>query len=346
MANGPEVSVIVGAYNRQAYVLSAVRSLLAQTLARPRFEIVVVKNFRSEEIDRELDAAGAVVLLDDEPRIGRWLRHAVRASHAPIITFCDDDDELEPDRLGRILEVFHDHPDVGYYRNRVRVIDATGKAIPERDWRVHERDPAFDTIGPVYRSRDQKDDLLALASERTHATFGTSTMALRRELLDGDLGDSFERTQLEDLYLFLTGALSPCGVFLDDRRLTRYRYYAGNVTHTVRWLGHAAESEEDMAEVARQHGRDDFARWLRVRAVNHERLFRGGTLVAGIAAHARRREVAAWTEQYLRFLGHHPEERRWNLDTWAAGIYGVSYLLAPGSTSRVARARLAARAVP
>ena len=345
MTTTPEVSVIVGAYNREKYLLSAVRSLLAQTLPRERFEIVVVKNFRSATIDPELERAGALVLFDAEPRIGRWLRHAVNASHGPIVTFCDDDDEFEPDRLEKMLAVFREHPDLGYYRNRVRVIDEDGRAIPEPQWRNHEIDRGFDTLGLVYVPRDGKAGLLDLAAHRTHATFATSTMALRRELFEGDLGDAFERTQLEDLFLFLTGALSPCGMYFDDRRLTRYRFYAGNVTHTVRWLGHAEESERDMAAVAERHGRTDFARWLAGRAVNHERLFRGGTLVARVAAEADRREVARLTAEYLRFLAHHPEERAWTLDVWAAGIYGLASLAAPASTGGVARARLAARAV-
>jgi len=345
MPSDPEVSVIVGAYSREKYLLNAVRSLLAQTLPRDRFEIIVIKNFRSVDIDRELERVGATVLFDGEPRIGRWLRHAVQVSRAPIVTFCDDDDEFEPDRLERLLEVFRTHPDLGYYRNRVRVIDRDGRAIPPSEWREHETDQGFDRLGPVYLPRDGKSGLLELATQTTHATFATSSMALRRELLDGELGDSFERTQLEDLYLFLTGALSPCGIYLDDRRLTRYRYYAGNVTHTVRWLGHAAESERDMVTVAARHGHSEFARWLSARSVNHERLFRGGTLVARVADRAGRREVAHLTAEYLRFLGQHPEERAWTLDVWAASVYGFSSLAVPSPTGRMARARLAARAV-
>jgi glycosyltransferase involved in cell wall biosynthesis len=345
MPTTPEISVIVGAYNREKYLVSAVRSLLAQTLSRDRFEIVVIKNFRSAEIDAELELAGAVVLFDAEPRIGRWLRHAVNRSRGAVVTFCDDDDEFEADRLEKMLLVLREHPDVGYYRNRVRVIDQDGRPIPERDWRNHEADRGFDTLGPVYLPRDGKAELLDLAARRTHATFATSSMAVRRELLDGDLGDAFDRTQLEDLFLFLIGTLSPCGIYLDDRRLTRYRFYAGNVTHTVRWLGHAMESERDMATVAERHGRPDFARWLAARAVNHERLFRGGTLVARVAADADRREVARLTAEYLRFLARHPEERAWTLDVWASGIYGLSSLAARSPTGRVARARLKARAV-
>ena len=343
MASGPEISVIVGAYSRQKYLPSAVRSLLAQTIDRDRFEIVVIKNFRSADTDRELYAAGATVLFDEERQIGRWLRHAIRVARAPIVTFCDDDDEFEPDRLARVLATFEAHADLGFYRNRVRVIDAEGQPIPERLWRPHETDAGFDALGPVYRPSHEKADLLEFVATRAHASFATSSMALRRELLDGELGDAFERTQLEDLFLFLAGALSPYGVYLDDQRLTRYRFYTGNVTHEVRWLGHATASERDMASVAEQLGRPDFARWLTARAVNHERLFLGGTLVERVASGAGRRETAQRTAAYLRFLNRHPEERAWTLDTWAAGVYGLSYLAIPALVGRVARARLAAR---
>jgi len=134
-------------------------------------------------------------------------------------------------------------------------------------------------------------------------------------------------------------------VYFDDRRLTRYRFYAGNVTHSLRWLGHATESERDMATVAEAHGRSDFARWLAARSVNHERLFQGGTLVTRIASGAARGEVAGRTAGYLRFLAQHPEERAWTLDVWAAAIYGLADLAFPPLARQVARARLAARAV-
>jgi glycosyltransferase involved in cell wall biosynthesis len=345
VSSGPEISVIVGAYSREQYLPFALRSLTSQTLARDRFEIVVIKNFRSTEIDREIERVGAVSLFDTEPRIGRWLRHAIRASHAPLVTFCDDDDEFEPDRLEQVLAVYRAHPDLGLFRNRVRVIDIAGRPIPENRWRVHETDRAFDTLGAVYMARDGKAGLFDLATRTTHPTFGTSSMAVRRELLDGELGDAFERTQLEDLYLFLTGVLSPYGVYLDDRRLTRYRYYAGNVTHTVRWLGHAAESERDMAAIAERRGSPEFARWLLSRSVNHDRLYRGGTLVTQVAAGARRREVVRLAADYLRFLNQHPEEQALTLDVWAAVLYGLADLLTPSLAGRLARARLAARAV-
>jgi glycosyltransferase involved in cell wall biosynthesis len=340
----PEIAVIVGDYSRRRFVRSALRSLAAQTLPRTRYEIVVTKNYRDEALDRALAEDGATVLFDEEPRIGRWLRRAVNSTRAPIVTFLDDDDEAEPERLAHVLEVFARYPELGFYRNRVSVIDEAGHPVPKGEWRPHEADRAFDSLGPVYVSPTDKARLFDLATRRTHASFNTSSMALRREVLDGDLGDAFERTQLEDLFLFLAGVLAPGGVYLDDRRLTRFRFYAGNVTHQVRWLRHAEGSYQDMAGVAAGYGRADFAEWLAQQSVHYGRMFRGASLVDRVSAHGDRRDVARRTGEYLRYLGRHPKERALTLDTWAAAVYGIAYLGLPGPVARVARARAAARA--
>lgn len=343
MPPDPQVAVILGDYSRRAYIRAALRSLATSTLPRDRYEIVVTKNYRDPELDRELEERGAVVLFDEEPRIGRWLRHAVNACRAPVVTFLDDDDEIEPERLARIVEVFARYPDLGLYRNRVSVIDREGRPIPFERWRPHERDEAFDRLGALYLPVPEKGRLLELATRTTHCTFNTSSIALRRDLLDGDLGDGFEATQLEDLYLFLTGVLASRAVFLDDRRLTRFRFYAGNVSRKVRWLGHAEFSYRDMAVIARRHGRPDFAEWLSHQSVHYGRMFRGSTIVERITENAPRREIAQRTGEYLRFLAQHPEERAMNLDTWAAGVYGLTYVGWPAVTARLAKARLTAR---
>jgi glycosyltransferase involved in cell wall biosynthesis len=337
----PKIAVIVGAYSRRQYVRAALRSLERQTLPRADFEVVVTKDFDDPALDAELAEQGAIVLKDAEPQIGRWLRHAVDASHAPVVTFLDDDDEYAPDRLARLRDVWQEHPDVGFYRNRVCVIDEAGRPVPPDRWRPLETDSEFDRLGPVHLPPDQKGAAFDLGTRRTHATFNTSSMAIRRELLEGDLGEAFERTQLEDQYLFLAGVLAPYGVFLDDRRLTRFRFYGGNVSRRVAWLHHAEYSYEDMSRVAATHGRGDVAEWLAHRSVHYGRMFRGGSLMARIADGAPRREVAGRTGSYLRFLGRHPEEPRGKLDTWAASLYGFTYCLAPSLARSVRTARSA-----
>ena len=344
MTAGPEIAVIVHAYRRTEFLPSALRSIADQTLARDRFELVVTKSFDDGPSDRAVSALGAISLHDPDRWNSRCLRRAVRATHAPIVAFLDDDDEFEPERLERLLDTMERHPDVGFYRNRVRVIDARGRLVPTERWRSHERDEALDTLGPLHIPSDGKAGLLELLTRTVTATFNTSSMAIRRELLDGDVGEAFDEARINaDLFLFLAGVLAPRGIYLDDRRLTRYRFYSGNVTRRTSWLGDAAESHRAMSALAARHGRDDFAGWLAALSVHYERMFRGGTLVEKVAAGADRSEVARLAEEYVRFLGDHARERALTLDVWAAGAYGLAYLCAPRAAQRVARARLASR---
>jgi hypothetical protein len=337
----PEVAIIVGAFRPREYVALAVQSALAQTVARDRFEIRVTCGFQDPVLLDWLANAQVPASYDPETRIGPWLLRAVRATRAPLIAFLDDDDAYEPDRIERVLQVFHDHPEVGFYRNRVSVIDHAGLPVPPDRWRRLERDPAFDTSGPILVPPGPKPGLAEFASVKTRVTFNTSTMVVRRELLEDGWGDAFARTQLPDLQLFLAGALGPYGLFLDDRRLTRYRFYDANVTHEIGWLAEAARCHRDGAELARAHDRADFAAWLERTAVHFERLFRGGSIVQQVGAGAPRAEVARLTEEYLRFLGQFPAERRMKLDVWAPQLYGFTYCLVPPIARQVCSARAA-----
>jgi Glycosyl transferase family 2 len=339
MAPGPRVAVVVGAHQRRQYLLGAVRSVRAQTLDRSEVEVVVTKDFADATIDEALAREGVHLLRDPEPRIGPWLRRAIETTTAPLLAFLDDDDRFEPERLARALQVFRDHPDVGFYRNRVRVIDADDRPLPADAGPPVWRDAEFDRTGPILVPPDGKADLLELAVGRTRVTFNSSTMVVRRELLDGAAGRLFDATQLPDLALFLAAAFSPMGLFLDDRRLTEYRHYAGNVTRRTHWLSAAARSHREGADLARATGHPDFERWLRERGDHFDRLYRAASLADRMAEEAPRREVVARAADYLRFLGRHPGERSVGVDVWAAEAVAAAYLVAPRTVGRIRRRR-------
>jgi glycosyltransferase involved in cell wall biosynthesis len=339
MADGPEIAVIVGAYSRSEYLLDAVRSVVGQTAPRGRWELLVTKNFRDESVEAELARVGATTIEDATPRIGTWLRRAIRATRAPIVTLLDDDDEYAPDRLARVLEVFRDHPEVGFYRNRVEIVDERGAAVPRSAWRPRGIDPYFDTSGPILVGTEAKRDPVDLLFRRTRVSFNSSSMAFRRELLDGRRGDWFDATRLPDSCLLLNAVLSPFDLYLDDRRLTRHRFHPANVTRGVGWLAWAAESHRGFAEEAREFRRPDLARYYDRAAARLEREWRSGEIVERVARGAPRGEVAAWAADYLRYLGRHPGERRLATDVWAAEAYALAYLVSPPLARRLRRAR-------
>ncbi len=342
MAGGPQFAVIVSAHGRREYLREAVRSVRAQTVPRDRVELVVSKDFEDPDLDRELAAAGAKLLLDPEGRVGRKHWRAMETTTAPWVSFLDDDDAFEPERLARIAEVVRDHPDLGFYRNRVRVIDRLGAPTPIDRWREHEVDRGFDRIGPVYLPSDGKARAFELGVRETFATFNSSSITFRRELLAGDLAGVYQRSAMVDTVLFLAAVIGPFGLFLDDRRLTRFRFTGSSRTAESRWFDLAVSSEAEMADAADRHGLAEFARYFRGLSVHYGRMLRGSTIAAEIARGADRAGVARQALDYLRFLGEHPAERRWTVDTWAAGLYGLGYAVAPGAVRRLAAARITA----
>ena len=261
-----------------------------------------------------------------------------------LIAFLDDDDEFEPERLASVVELFRDRPELGFYRNRVRVIDADGRAVDSARWRRLEKDAAFDRTGPVAIGPNDKAGILGLVFQDTFVGFNSSTIVVRRELLAGDIGTAFEATQLPDLALLVAAVVSPYGLYLDDRRLTRFRFHPENVTHAVGWLGHAVESHRSLSELAHRLGRDDLARWLLRRSEHYGRVFRAMTLITEVRSGAPRRRVATLALDYVRYLGHHPAARDAGLEEWRPTVYALAYVLWPRVGRRGAVARVPAPA--
>ena len=50
--NNNYISVIVSAYDRMKYLLEALKSVTDQSLPRDKYEIILVKNFNDETIDK------------------------------------------------------------------------------------------------------------------------------------------------------------------------------------------------------------------------------------------------------------------------------------------------------
>lgn len=339
MLPAPEIAVIIGAYSRPTYLPEAMRSVLEQTLPRERYELLVTKNFRGEEIDATLAREGVPTLFDETPRIGSWLLRAIRATRAPIVTLLDDDDRYAPDRLTHVLDVFRSHPEVGFYRNRVEMVDPDGRPLPIAAWPPRGTDAYFDSTGPILIGPSAKGDLVDLLFRRTRVSFNSSTMAFRREVLEGRRGECFAATHLPDSSLLLNGVLAPMGLYLDDRRLTHHRVHASNVTRRTSWLRWAEESNRGFAEESREFGRPDLATYYEDNAVHFERLARSGELVHLVAEGAGRGDVVVRAAEYARFLARHPRERAWSVDVWAAEGYAAAHFVSPRLARRVRERR-------
>ena len=104
-----KVAVIMPTHNRASLVVRAVNSVLAQTMRE--FELIVVDDGSTDETKAVLGAVEderlKVVHLPTAGGACRARNLGVEEASAKVVTFLDDDDEFMPDRLEKLLAVFH-----------------------------------------------------------------------------------------------------------------------------------------------------------------------------------------------------------------------------------------------
>ena len=112
----PFISVIITAHNRREFLLEAVNSALNQSLPRDEYEIIVVKNFEDEKIDKFLEEHNVKNVFTKEEPLGAKVVEGIKESKGEVISFLEDDDLWLPQKLQVVKEVFKDKS-VVYFHN-------------------------------------------------------------------------------------------------------------------------------------------------------------------------------------------------------------------------------------
>ena len=99
----PEVSVVVPVRDGAAELPGLLASLDAQTLARDRFEVVVVDNASTDSTSGLARAGGATVVQEPVPNRSRARNRGVAEARADLIAFIDVDCMAEPGWLEAML---------------------------------------------------------------------------------------------------------------------------------------------------------------------------------------------------------------------------------------------------
>jgi glycosyltransferase involved in cell wall biosynthesis len=211
-----EFSVIIPVHSRREFLRSAVASVLAQSIPRSEYEIVVVKNFDDAECDRFLSDQGVLSVRTESEGLGAKLEEALAESRAKIVTFLEDDDLYAPDRLAVVGAAFAD-PQLGYFHNAVRIINREGAPLPA-GFRAETRRSA--RLEPGDRSPRALRRFL-----RVSPYFNLSSIALRREALAPAL-PYLGRTHLTcDNLVFYSALSGTWGLVNHGNPLTFYRLH-------------------------------------------------------------------------------------------------------------------------
>jgi glycosyltransferase involved in cell wall biosynthesis len=122
------ISVIICSGDRKDYILDAVRSIVVQSLPRNYYEIIVVKGFKDDVLDSQIDKLVDLIITSEEPWQGPKWRSAIIKSRGDLIAFLDDDDLFFNEKLETIYRLFNE-THFGYFRNEILPFHNTREAL-------------------------------------------------------------------------------------------------------------------------------------------------------------------------------------------------------------------------
>jgi glycosyltransferase involved in cell wall biosynthesis len=127
------ISVLLPVYNGERYLQRSIESLLAQN--DPRWTLLVRDDGstdRTPEILRQFEDSRIHVLSSDG-NLGLFGNLNTLLDHAttPLVRFFCQDDLLDPDCIGREIQFFDEHPEIGMSFCKLRSINAAGRVVDE-----------------------------------------------------------------------------------------------------------------------------------------------------------------------------------------------------------------------
>jgi glycosyltransferase involved in cell wall biosynthesis len=110
------ISIIITAFNRTKYVEKAIMSALNQDLDRKFFEIIVIKNFYQTSIDDFIKSQGIITIYSDESNSGKMMLQALKSARGEIISFLEDDDLYDVERMKVTYQKFNENRNLGFLK--------------------------------------------------------------------------------------------------------------------------------------------------------------------------------------------------------------------------------------
>lgn len=133
MVKNIEVSIIITCRDRREFLLDALRSISNQKADRDSYEVIIVKNFKDNNVEEFCKKNNYTTLLSDKVTQGELTAEGIKYANGRVLSFLDDDDTFSEDKVSALLEIFSDQ-DVVFYHNAHRLIDETGN--PQTGYKV------------------------------------------------------------------------------------------------------------------------------------------------------------------------------------------------------------------
>lgn len=217
-------AIILAYHTRTEYFEKAVESVFSQDYSQEPFEMILVKDFKSQ-CDLDLEKSGVRIIYSD-PRdsIGKQMVLGVKESRGEIVCFLEDDDLWKQEKLKSVHERFVKNSELDYYHNSFTVIDKDG-GTTKTNYR-HNEIRRLKRRRSVYCSSLNQFEYSRLLS--LGAYFNPSCISVRKGLLLSFFNQLAEINGAQDFFLFVLAVIGDRGILVDDQILTSYRVHSNN----------------------------------------------------------------------------------------------------------------------
>ena len=174
------VTVILTAYNRREFLKDALNSILGQTLPKELLQVIVIKNFLDQDLDKLIEENGGESIIVDNCSVGVMLKIALERAQCDVVSFLDDDDLFTPNKLELVQNKFMEHPDLIYFHNSQRKfteITGSSKLLRPSDTHDENEEVIFST-GKYFVKRLTK---LSPIQRWKNFFFNLSSISIRKE---------------------------------------------------------------------------------------------------------------------------------------------------------------------
>jgi len=220
------ISVLIYTYDRRDYLIKAVTTVLEQKPGSYKSEIIVIKGFVDEKIDNWLQERGVKSIYLNEKSLGKKIARGIRESQGDVISFLDDDDEFEPNKLTTIFKLFSGDPELDFVHNSLSKITDSGDIIDAKP----KENPAENLC---YLTSSNNYSLLSKIL-RYRGDWYLSCISIRRSVLLNVLDSLDETDQSLDKFIFFAVLNHGKKMMMISDTLTKYRLHQSTTTYIGR----------------------------------------------------------------------------------------------------------------
>lgn len=224
----PQLSVIIIAYKRKNYIKEALESVINQTNEYLPVEIILIKNFRDENIHGLSKNLKVIEATDDDYSLGSKVVRAAELAEGEYLSFLEDDDIFLKDKIQFILQEFARDKEVVFIHNNQIYFQEDKKNLVQNG----SKENIENSTSILFNINTFKcTDYFKLKPD-----FNLSSISIKKEIILRHREKIIGKTYLVDTLLFVLSIISGGSLLITNKIYTGYRIHKSNLSLKQNYL--------------------------------------------------------------------------------------------------------------